>query len=194
MKKITKRGSSLIIIITSSALAAAAGLFLVYWGVFTKIDPVIKRAGGEVLVYQTVLGDYKQSREVSDDVYYALIDRFGLETYKGFAIYYDKPGTVDLKEQRSEIGSILEQDQIDRKVEISGFYEVRVLPEGEYLVAEFPIRGKLSNLIGMMKVYPALNYSAKRNGYSVDTPIMEIWDIPNKTIIYRKILNKETGL
>jgi len=37
-----------------------------------------------------------------------------------------------------------------------------------------------------MKVYPSLMKFAKENGYSEVGPIMEIYDMPDNKIIYRK--------
>ena len=42
-----------------------------------------------------------------------------------------------------------------------------------------------------MKVYPALNKYAIQNGYNEEGLVMEIYDIPNNKILYRKELNKE---
>ena len=41
-------------------------------------------------------------------------------------------------------------------------------------------------MIGIMKVYPALNNYIKANGYSEEGPIMEIYDLPNNKIRYLK--------
>ena len=46
-------------------------------------------------------------------------------------------------------------------------------------------------MFGIMKVYPALDKYLKEHKYS-DSPIMEIYDVPNKKIIYRKeIIEKQ---
>jgi hypothetical protein len=53
---------------------------------------------------------------------------------------------------------------------------------GETLIYE-KIVGDYFSLI---KVYPALNKFALENGLSDDSAVMEIYDIPNKKIIYQK--------
>jgi len=42
-----------------------------------------------------------------------------------------------------------------------------------------------------MKVYPALNKFAKQNGFNEESAVMEIYDVPNKKILYRKEIIKQ---
>ena len=42
-----------------------------------------------------------------------------------------------------------------------------------------------------MKVYPALNKFAKQNGFNEESAVMEMYDIPNKKLLYRKELIKK---
>jgi effector-binding domain-containing protein len=44
----------------------------------------------------------------------------------------------------------------------------------------------MSIMISVIKVYPALMKYVKDNGYSEIGPIMEIYDMPNNKILYRK--------
>ncbi|MDR0874503.1 MAG: hypothetical protein LBN27_13735, partial [Prevotellaceae bacterium] len=54
-----------------------------------------------------------------------------------------------------------------------------------YVVTEFPFKGGMSIMVGLMKVYPALaKYIESQN--LKDSPIMEIYDVQNKVVIYRK--------
>lgn len=161
-------------------------VFSIYYGVFSKVVIEQKTLGGETLVYQEVKGEYKQSAAVSDNVYYTLLNDLKITTYKGFGIYYNIPGTVPVEEMRSDVGSILEDSDLDRVKDIEGKFLVKKYPRKEYIVTEFPIKGKLSFLIGVFKVYPVLNKYSSENNFNVNSPVMEIWDIPNKKIIYRK--------
>ena len=70
-------------------------------------------------------------------------------------------------------------------------YKIKTLAQGEYIVARFPFKGKMSVMIGIMKVYPAIDKYVKENGYSEKGPIAEIYDMPNKMIVYRKEIVKE---
>jgi effector-binding domain-containing protein len=69
-------------------------------------------------------------------------------------------------------------------------FEIMEYPKDKYIVVEFPFKGMPSVLIGIRRVYPALNAYAEQKGYTVDSPIVEIWDVPNKKIKYRKALVK----
>lgn len=161
-------------------------IFSIYYGVFKKVVIELKTQGGETLVYQEVKGDYRQSAAVSDNVYYTLLNDFKITTYKGFGIYYNIPGTVPVDEMKSDVGSILEESDLDRVKEVEGKFLVKKYPRKEYIVTEFPIKGKLSFLIGVFKVYPVLNKYSRDNNFNENGSVMEIWDIPNKKIIYRK--------
>lgn len=158
----------------------------VYYGAFKTISPKIKKCGGETLVFEKVTGHYKQSGEVSDRVYNKLIKDYNIETTKGFGLYFDNPKEVEESKLRSEVGCILERKDTSKLEDISKDFLVGTCPNEDYIVAEFPFKGKMSIIFGIMKVYPALNKFAEENGYSINSPVMEIWDVPNKKTIYRK--------
>ncbi len=152
--------------------------FYGYYGGFKKIRPIIKQVGGEYIVYRSVKGDYKNSGKYSDEVYYYLKNDLSINTYKGLGIYYDNPKEVKAEDLRSDIGCILEESDYSKLEEIKKHYEVKQLETKDYLTAEFPFKGKLSSIFGILKVYPKLNEGSG--------PVMEIWDIPNNKILYRK--------
>jgi hypothetical protein len=156
-----------------------------YFGGFRTISFRVVDAGGELLAYEEVKGDYNQAKEIMDRVYYLLLNDLKIETHKGFGLYYDDPKTVETSKLRSDIGCIIE-DADSTKIElISQHLKVKTCPEGKYVITEFPNRGFISIIIGIIKVYPAFNDYVIANGYK-DSPIMEIYDTPNKKIIYRK--------
>ena len=161
-----------------------------YYGGFKKISFRIEKQGGEFVVYENLTGDYSQSAKVGDRVYYALLNEEKIETTKGIGIYYDDPKKVAKEKLRSEIGCIVESADSSTLTKLAEKYQVKTLPESEFVIAEFPFKGKLSVLFGIMKVYPALDKFCKEQGY-IDTPITEIYDVPNKKIIYRKEAKKE---
>lgn len=156
-----------------------------YYGGFKRINFSVKEQGGETLVYENMTGDYKQTPAVSDRVYYSLLNEYGIATTKGFGIYYDNPKEVEKSKLRSEIGCIVENLDSVMIDKLSGKFQIKTYPYKSYITAEFPFKGKLSVMFGIMKVYPALEKYLKEHGYS-DGPIMEIYDVPNKKIIYRK--------
>ncbi len=157
-----------------------------YYGGFSKIDIEIKQGGGETLVYRSVKGDYTKTGKVMDDVYEILLSEYEIETYKGFGIYYDNPAEVATEELRADVGCILPEEHADKINMLESEFKVETAPFGDFLVTEFPYRGQLSFMVGVMKVYPAMARYVEKEGFNPSTPVMEIYDIPGKIIIYRK--------
>lgn len=175
-----------IIIISVAVLAAALLAVYTFFGGFKKLEFVEEKQGGETLVYEELVGDYRQSAAGMDRVYYSLLNDHKLETYKGFGIYYDNPQKVEKSKLRADAGCIVEEADVHRIPELKDPFRVKVLPEKEYLVTGFPFKGKMSVMVGIMKVYPAMSQYIKKKGYSEEGFVMEIYDTPGKKITYRK--------
>jgi DNA gyrase inhibitor GyrI len=177
----------ILIIIVLAIVATAFGVYA-YLGGFQKINFSIRDAGGEVLVYENHIGEYKNTGPVMDKIYYSLLEEEKIETYKGFGIYYDDPSKVDKTKLRSEVGCILENPDAETLERLNGKYKIKTFPKGSYLVAEFPYKGKMSVIMGIMRVYPVMNTFIKEHNIAEDGYIMEIYDVPGKRIEYRKTL------
>ncbi|MDR3266697.1 MAG: GyrI-like domain-containing protein [Tannerella sp.] len=156
-----------------------------YYGGFRKINFKVEALGGETLVYENVVGDYQQASKVSNKIYYALLNDEKIATTKGFGIYYDNPKNVEKSKLRSEVGCIVENLDSATLARLSEKYQVKIFPQSQYVVTEFPFKGGMSIMVGIMKVYPALAKYIESEKLK-DSPIMEIYDVPNKVIIYRK--------
>lgn len=156
----------------------------IYFGGFTKVEFVEMRQGGEIIVFENMIGDYSQAAKVTDKVYYKLLNEEKIVTTRGIGIYYDNPREVDKSKLRSDVGCILEDADSVLVEDLSKKFQIKRLPEGNYLVAEFPFKGALSVMVGVLKVYPAMNKCLKNRGLE-QSPVTEIYDIPNKKIIYR---------
>jgi len=172
------------------ALLAVIAIIYGYNGGFKKVLFREVEQGGEILVYQEFVGDYQQSGAKMDKVYSSLLNDYKIETYRGFGIYYDNPEKVEKSKLRSELGCILESRDSSKIPVLEKNFKIKICPKGNYLVTDFPFMGKLSIMIGIMKVYPALTQHLKDNGYSQTGPIMEIYDTPNKKITYRTEIRK----
>jgi hypothetical protein len=116
------------------------------------------------------------------------LNNYGIETFKGFGIYYDNPKNVEQNKLRSEVGCIAENIDNDTIEKLKEKYQIKILSEENFLVAEFPFKGFLLIMMGMIKVYPVIGKYIAENNYQ-DGAIMEIYDTPNKKIIYRKFIN-----
>jgi len=171
------------------AILALVAIVLIYYGGLTKVSCQVDTQGGETLVFKEMIGDYSKSGKLSDEVYYTLLNDYEIETFKGFGIYYDNPKDVEKSKLRSEIGCILEKRDSAKVSQIKGEFKIKTYPEKSYIVTEFPFKGKPSVIFGIMKVNPTMEKFAKENGYKMDGAVMEIYDVPNKKILYRKEIN-----
>ncbi len=174
-----------VIVIIVTVIAALIVSVYAYYGGFKKIIFKVERQGGETLVYEDMVGDYSQTPKVQDKIYRTLLNDYKIETTKGFGIYYDNPKEVEKEKLRSEIGCIVEGLDSTTIVQLSTKFKVKTLPESNYIVTEFPYKGMISVILGIMKVYPVLEKYC-RESETGNGPVMEIYDIQNKTIIYRK--------
>ncbi len=178
-----------IALIVIAVLVALIVCVYAYYGGFKKISFNIERQGGETFVYEDMLGAYKQAPKVQDRIYYALLNEEKIETTKGIGVYYDNPQKTEESKMRSEIGCILNVADSATLEKLAGKYQVKTLPESDFIVSEFPYKGALSVIVGLMKFYPALARYCAENGYE-HSPVTEIYDIANGKIIYRKEIVK----
>jgi len=156
---------------------------LIHHGLFASVKLSEKDAGPYVLVYKKHLGEYKNVGPVMDSVYYDLKNNFSIITTKGFGIYYDDPKKVSKEQLRSIVGCIVETKAVNELDMLKNRYGVSVYPLSKSVVAEFPYKGKLSIIIGLFKAYPKMmSYIAEKK--YIPTPIMELYDQPDKCILY----------
>lgn len=160
-------------------------LILAYYGAFKRVEAKIESHNSTYIVYKTVTGSYKQSGTVSDEVYWDLLNNYDVETCKGIGLYFDNPKDTETEKLRSEIGCVLESIDTPNLESIKAKYNTKELPKGDYPTIKFPYKGKLSVIVGLLKVYPALNKFKEENKEYQDSFAIEVWDIPNKMIIYR---------
>lgn len=175
-----------IILLVIGVLAIVVAIAYVYYGGLNKVEVKEAMQGGEVLVYEEVVGDYAQTGKFSDKVYYLLLNNEGVATTKGFGIFYDNPQVVDKSKLRSEVGCIVEGLDSSQIADLSSKYKVRIYPKANYITAEFPFKGHISIMLGLMKVYAQIDKYVKDHAISDRGAIMEIYDVPNKKIMYRK--------
>lgn len=173
-----------IVLVVVILIIIAIALFLNYTGFFAK--PVVqeKNVGPFVLVYEEHMGDYRGTKVAQDKVYDILLDTYKIETYKGFGIYYDDPKEVPKDELRSIAGCILEESDY-KSIDVlkEKGLKIKEIKNQKSIVAEFPLKNPLSILAGIKRVHPELEAFAKDKGIK-NRIIMEIYDIPNKNIIY----------
>ena len=74
--------------------------------------------------------------------------------------------------------------------DLSDRFNIKKVPIRDYMIAEMPYYGKWSIFLGIFKVYPKFEKFALENNLDEEGEVMEIYDIPNKKIIYRKVFSK----
>ena len=143
-------------------VVAAVIAYVVWCGLLTPIQIREEQWNPITLVYQTHLGPYQETGPVMDAVYEHLLSR-GVPTTMGIGIYFDNPKTVDKTRLRAAAGCIISKDISDDILKDTPYKKITI-PGGQYVVADFPNRAKLSIFIGIMRVYPKLNdYLASKN-------------------------------
>jgi hypothetical protein len=173
-------------------LVVTTASFLTYFGFFDSVEMYIAEIWWEYLVYENMNWDYYNASYVASKIYYSLLNDEKIETYKGFWIFYDNPKNTKKENLKAEVGVILEQKDLDKIQDLEKKYAIKQLPIKQYIVAEFPIRWSLSYILGTIKIYPKLEQFILERWYDINAPIMEIYNISNWSIIYRKEIKKET--
>lgn len=156
-------------------------LLVGYIGLFTTIKIEEKTVGGYKLAGKEFVGPYSKVGKLIMDVDKKLKD-IGVISTKGFGIYYDDPKNVPADSCRSFVGNVLEEKDQGRMDELAlkGF-KIDSIPFKNSIVAYFPIKTRLSYMIGPMKVYPEFSKYINEKGYKV-TRSIEIYNIPDKQI------------
>lgn len=164
-------------------LAAVFVLGLAYYGLFAPVTFTEREMGPYVLVYEKHTGDYKQTGTIMDSINSKLLGEEGVFAGKGFGLYYDNPKTVETANLRSIAGCIVENVPEDKIKNLKNKFLVAEFPQAQCVVAEFPYKGFVSIMLGVMRVYPKLSEYMQAHQYTM-TPVMEIYDKPNSKILY----------
>ncbi len=172
-----------VILIIILILLAAAVAFLAYSGMFAEIVIKEETLGPYQLVYKRHAGPYREAGKIMDEINNSLKENENIETSLGFGIYYDDPKRTHVEDLRSDIGVILDKKDYAKIPALKKKYKVKKYAKTKNAVVEFPFKTKLSIIIGIMRVYKQLEAYRKEKKYK-NASIMEIYDMPNKKIIY----------
>ncbi|MFA5751210.1 MAG: GyrI-like domain-containing protein [Candidatus Paceibacterota bacterium] len=158
-------------------------LFVFYMGIPSKVSVEEKKMGPYIYAYVRHTGPYAEvgapMMELSNKLKEA-----GFNSVDGVGIYYDNPDITPKEELRSDVGSIIRIEDME-KVELNkDKFNFAILEEKDYLTAEFQIKNKLSYMIGPMKVYPLFNKYFKEKNLPNQTKGIEYYDMTNKKIIF----------
>jgi Bacterial transcription activator, effector binding domain. len=180
----------IVLVIIAILLIACVAVYAFYGG-FSTIEIKTEKNGGNIFVYEDIIGDYSQTSLYTDKIYHSLLED-SIQTTRGAGIFYDNPKHVEISKLRSEVGCLLDSEPDSlQMIAISQKHKIKAIPEGNYITTEIPFKGPLSVVIGILKVYPAINKYIEENNLPFnESPVIEIYDIPNKKITYLKQITK----
>lgn len=156
--------------------------FWAYIGMFSGLPVIEKEMGPYTLVYDSFVGDYKDTGPVFAGIHESLL-KDGITTIDGIGIYHDDPAKVPAGQRRSDCGSVLPEKDLSRVPELQQKYKIMILEKKPNMVAVFPVKNMLSYMLGPMKGYAALIDYAKAKGYKMTEPY-EYYDMAGKKIYF----------
>ena len=168
-----------VLLIALITFFAGMGYLLIKQGLTHNVAFEQERVESMNLAYKLHIGDYTQSGKSMDEIYHTLQEQ-DINDVTGFGLFYDNPGTTPKDALRSLTGCIVPDiDSFEHIQHIKTF----ILPASTALVATFPYKGNFSIAMGALKVYSTLAKYRKRHEIP-EAPVMEIYDMKNKQIIY----------
>lgn len=166
-------------------VAILAGLALInrwyLWG-FSRVAIQEQDIPDYTVAYVNFVGPYSSVGPSMEKVYMILSGE-GIVSYTGFGMYYDDPRVVSGNELRSDIGAVI-QPQDSGKLQQHADLKIKTVVGGHKMVVNFPFKNALSSIIWSIKVYPAIGEYMLQKWYSSETPMMELYDVSQKTMQY----------
>jgi len=173
-----------IVLVFLASLVGIVFLTLVYHGIFISVKISEKKMKEYTLAYEEFKGPYRNTKVAFDRVYKTLIEDLKVIPKLGAGLYLDNPSEVKPENCRSEVGSLIEDYDLDKIEKIKEKLKVKTIKAGKAVVAEFRIKSVLSYMIGPMKIYPAFEKYFQEKGYNSTFVGFEIYDIKNSKILY----------
>lgn len=165
-------------------------VYLGFYNAFYSPKFTIKEEGGETVVYQSVNGRYQLTDSVMKVVFNELYEKNGIVITKGYRISNYNPQNENEKITALVAGCVVENKDTALLNKISEQFTIGKTLKENYIVSDFPLKGKMSIMFGMYRVYPKLNKYCETNGYSINEPVTEIYDRETMKIHYRRNIVK----
>ena len=147
-----------------------------YMGAFNSINIEETRQGPYYFIYKKNSGSYSKVYEIGKEIKtYAQSMKVENPTLTG--VYYDVPNKVETEKLRSEIGFIVSKETFERiqTENTNSTTNFKIIQPRKYVSTSFPNKNILSPLLGIYKVYPAIDkfmvqkgqpaYEYKTEGY-----------------------------
>ncbi len=180
----------IIVVVIGVISGDIAGLyyFARRFGAFAPVKPETVTIEPMWIAYNTHSGPYQLIGPVCDSVCRAWHETGGTDADLGFGLYYDNPRKVAKNQLRSLGGCIIPADRAQEFAGKTLPFRIAQLPGGRAVVARFPFRGRMSIMVGAMRVYPKLGRHITEAGLP-DGPMMEIYDMKAGEIRYIRPLD-----
>lgn len=169
-------------------LLVSALVYLGFYNAFYKPEFTVSTEGSERIVYLEVNGRYQLTDSVMKLVFNELYEKNGIVVTKGFAIHQPQPDDPEQKIKTLVAGCIVEAEDSTKLSLVSPKFTIGLLPEATYIVSDFPLKGKMSIMFGLYRVYPGFEKFCIENDYAGNTLVTEIYDRKAMRIHYRKKL------
>lgn len=176
------------LLIIIGILVLSVLVYLGFYNAFYSPKFLVNNEGNETIVYLPVNGKYQQTDSIMRIVFDELYERNGIVITKGFGEHLYNINNEEKKITTIKAGCIVEEKDSATLGKISTSFQIDKLPTGTYIVTDFPLKGRMSIMFGMYRVYSKLNDFCIENGYSTDEPVIEIYDREAKKIHYRRKL------
>ena len=161
-------------------VAIFGGLY--YYGIFSPVNIVESEQGPYILVYDKHVGPYSKIGPVMDNIFNRL-KTDGIDSTTGFGLYYDNPDKTPELSLRSIGGCIIGNVDYTTLKKMHETFFVKEITRFKCLKADFPYKGKVSIIMGVFRVYPAIKKYMKLHELP-DMPIAEIYDEKGGKITY----------
>ncbi len=161
-------------------IIVSATVYYAYNGGFKTIKISEKEIGPYQFAQVEHYGNYKATFKLQDSLSKELKE-FDVVCDRAFAIYYDNPKTTtkNTNEYYSIVGLILPNlDSTKIKQLVRAGFNLAKMGKTPCTVTSFPKKSNLSVLLGIFKVYPALNKYRKEKNYK-NAPALEIYSKDN---------------
>ncbi|HCW32762.1 MAG: hypothetical protein UT55_C0072G0004 [Candidatus Peregrinibacteria bacterium GW2011_GWE2_39_6] len=184
MKKTFKIG----LMVVALVLIGGAGIFA-YLGGFSSVTPEEREIGPYHVVYKEFMGPYSGVGPTMQDVATMLMGK-GIESTQGIGLYYGDPKTTPAEDLRSEVGFVLTEDQVLQLGMMDPEYGLMTVEKMNVMMAEFPLKNKLSYFVGPMKAYPAINTYRMEHNYGEMGYAMELYDLQKGMMSFMMEISK----
>jgi hypothetical protein len=149
-------------------------------GLFDSVKVSMDTTGPYALVYRQHKGPYGGIKFAMYDVFAYCRDNRGFSPKRGFAIFYSDPQIVKPDSLLSDGGYITDT----LLTNVPEPYKTSIFTQCKSVTATFPLRSFLSPMTGATMFYPAMVEFLKKENKQVRGPVMEMYDIAAKKIVY----------